>query len=129
MVALDYGPVHSEIYDLIKGSHSAQAEWSRHFQNEGYQVTLVHDFAPAALSRQEISLLDEISAERLGRDDFEIAQETHGEEWRRHHHAKTSSPIPFEDLIDAVGRSPDKDTILRDAEEKAYFDKLFAKKP
>ena len=82
----------------------------------------------ATLSRQEISLLNEISSERLGRDDFDIAEETHGEEWRRNHHAHTSSPIPFEDLIEAVGRSQDKDTILRDAEEKAYFDKLFSAK-
>jgi uncharacterized phage-associated protein len=125
LVAMDYGPIHTEIYDLIKGSHSAQAEWSRHFQNEGYQVRLAHDLGPAALSRQEVSLLNEISSERLGRDDFEIAEETHGDEWQRNHHADTSTPIPLEHLIEAVGRSSDKDAILRDAEEKAYFDRLF----
>jgi len=107
----------------MKGSHTAQAEWSRHFQNEGYQVRLAHDLGPATLSRQEVNLLNEISSERLGRDDFELAEETHGEDWQRNHDADTSTPIPLEHLIEAVGRSKDTDAILRDAEEKACFDR------
>jgi uncharacterized phage-associated protein len=127
LVAMDYGPIHSEIYDLIKGSHSEQAEWSRHFQNQGYQVELAQDLDPSALSRQEVNLLNEISSERLGRDDFDIASETHGAEWERNHHEGTSAPIPLEHLIEAIGRSKDKDAIFRDAEEKAYFDKMFSR--
>jgi uncharacterized phage-associated protein len=128
LVAMDYGPIHSEVYDLIKGSHSSQAKWSRHFQNEAYLVKLAHDLGPSALSRREVNLLNEVSAERLGRDDFDVAQETHFEEWEKNHHEGTSTAIPLEHLIEAVGRSKDKDAILRDAEEKTYFDKLFAKK-
>ena len=50
------------------------------------------------------------------------------EEWEKNHHEGTSTAIPLEHLIDAVGRSKDKDAILRDAEEKAFFDKMFARK-
>jgi uncharacterized phage-associated protein len=128
LVAMDFGPIQSEVYDLIKGSHSAQVEWSRHFQNEAYLVKLAHDLGPSALSRQEINLLNEISAERLGRDDFDVAFETHFSEWEKNHHKGTSTPIPLEHLIEAVGRSKEKDGILRDAEEKAFFDKMFARK-
>ncbi len=125
---MDYGPIHSEIYDLIKGSGSAQAEWSRHFQNVDYWVKLAEDLGPSALSRWEINLLNEISSERLGRDDFEVANETHGLEWQKYCVTGTSKPIPLEALIDAVGRSKDKAAILRDAQEKADFDKLFSGK-
>ena len=125
---MDYGPIHGEIYDLIKGSGPAQTEWSSHFQNEGYLIELTNDVGPSALSREEVNLLNEISSDRLGRDDFDLAQETHGSEWKQNHRPGTSTPIPFEDLIKAVGRSEDRDVILRDAEEKAYFDKLFSGK-
>jgi uncharacterized phage-associated protein len=128
LVAMDYGPIHSEVYDLIKGAHSEQAEWSSHFQNEAYLVTLAHDLGPSALSRREINLLNEVSSERLGKDDFDIARETHFEEWEKNHQEGTSTAIPLEHLIDAVGRSKDKDAILRDAEEKTFFDKMFAEK-
>jgi uncharacterized phage-associated protein len=128
LVAMDYGPIHSEIYDLIKGSGAAQAEWSRHFQNIDYWVKLAEDLAPSALSRWEVNLLDEISSARLGRDDFEVANETHGVEWLECHHGGTSTPIPLEALIEAVGRSKDRDAILRDAQKKADFDKLFSGK-
>jgi uncharacterized phage-associated protein len=128
LVAMDYGPIHTEVYDLIKGSHPAQAEWSQHFQNEGYQVRLTQDLRPSALSRAEVDLLHEISSARLGRDDFDLAHETHSAEWEKNYHEGTSTPIPFEHLIEAVGRSADKDAILRDAEEKDYFDTLFSGK-
>jgi uncharacterized phage-associated protein len=127
LVAMDYGPIHSEVYDLIKGSHSQRAPWSRHFQNEGYLVKLVHDLGSAALSRNEVTLLNQISDERLGQDDWDIAQETHFEEYDKNYHEGTSTPIPLEHLIEAVGRAKDKDAILRDAEEKAFFDKMFAR--
>ncbi len=127
LVAMDYGPIHSEVYDLIKGSHSAQADWSRHFQNEGYLVRLAHDLGPSALSRFEVNLLNKISSERLGCDDFDVANETHFAEWEKNHHKGTSTAIPLEHLIEAVGRMKDKDAILQDAEEKAFFDKLFTR--
>lgn len=126
LAAMDYGPIHSEVYDLIKGSHSSQLEWSGHFQNEAYMIRLAHDLAPSALSRQEINLLNEVSSARLGRDDFDIARETHFAEWEQNYHQGTSTPIPLESLIEAIGRLKDKDAILRDAEEKAFFDKMFS---
>src|SRR2546422_10775187 len=43
LVAMDYGPIHSEVYDLIKSSHSAQTDWARHFQNEGQLIRIAHD--------------------------------------------------------------------------------------
>ena len=35
LAAMDYGPIHSEVYDFIQGGHHDQALWSRHFENEG----------------------------------------------------------------------------------------------
>ncbi len=83
LVAMDYGPIHSEVYDLIKGSHSAQPDWSGHFQNEDYFVKLTKDLSPSALSRFEVGLLNAVSAEHLGQDDFDVALDTHREEWKK----------------------------------------------
>src|SRR5437870_2033729 len=58
LVAMDYGPLHSEVYDLVKGGHSDQAQWSRHFENEAYRVRLSDDVEISALSRYEIELLN-----------------------------------------------------------------------
>ena len=34
-VAMDNGPLHSDVYDVIKGTHSASPKWSRYFTNYG----------------------------------------------------------------------------------------------
>ena len=129
LVAMDYGPIHSEVYDFIKGGHPEQTEWSRHFENENYVVKLAEDLGTAALSRYEVGILNAVSEERLGKDVWDVADETHKfEEYKKNHQPKTSTPIPLEDLIEAVGRGKDKAVILQDAEEKAFFDKMFSRK-
>ncbi len=124
---MDYGPIHSEVYDLIKGGHSDQAEWSSHFQNESFYVRLAHDLGVAALSRYEVGILNEISEQYLGYDDWDVAGATHKlAEYTQSYRQGTSTPIPLEQLVEAVGRGAEKDAILRDAEEKAFFDKMFS---
>ena len=125
--AMKYGPIHSGVYDLIKGGGKNQAEWSRHFENESYRIHLSDgNLQSAALSRYEIGLLNEISDKYQGYDTWDVAEATHHEEYKKNYRDGTSTTIPFEDLITAVGRKKDKDTILRDAEEKADFDELFS---
>ena len=127
LAALKYGPIHSEIYDLIKGGGNNQAEWSRHFENDGNKVSLsCDDVQASALSRYEIQLLNDISARFASQDTWDVADSTHTDEWKKNFHEGTSTPISLEDVIDSVGRNSDKAAILQDAEEKAFFDKLFA---
>jgi uncharacterized phage-associated protein len=127
LVAMDHGPIHSEVYDLIKGGHSAQANWSRHFQNDNFYVRLAHDLGVSALSRYEVGILNEISEEYQGYDDWDVADATHKfSEYTQNYQAGTSRPISLVQLVEAVGRAKETDAILKDAEEKGFFDKMFA---
>jgi len=125
--AMKYGPIHSEIYDLIKGGHSYQAEWSKHFESDAHLVVLRHDPGVSALSRFEIGILNEISQKFMGYDDWDVADATHElPEYKKTYQKDTSKPIPCEELIDALGLSEKKDSILEDAKEKEFLDNLFS---
>ena len=62
-------------------------------------------------------LQQRMQKEGLGPDQFE--------EYKKSACKGKSTPIDFAELIDAVGRK-DKEKILQDAKEKAFFDKMFA---
>lgn len=128
LVAMNHGPIHSEVYDFIKGGRVDQAQWSECFQNDdNYSIELVKDPGVSALSRAEVSLLNEISRENAGVDVWDVAEKTHQfAEYEKNYHKNTSTTIPLGDVIDAVGRGSDKDAIFKDAQEKAYADRLFA---
>jgi uncharacterized phage-associated protein len=129
IVAMKHGPIHSEVYDLIKGGGIEQAEWSSHFENEDYRVRLSDDeLRLTALSRYEIELINEISTKFAGFGTWDVANATHTDEYNKNYVEGTSTEISLEDLIDGVGLKASKAEIVRDAEEKAYFDKLFSGK-
>jgi uncharacterized phage-associated protein len=130
IVAMQHGPLHSEILDLINGNHIQEALWSRHFRNVGRDVLLDEEPETGKLSRYEIELLIRVADERLDLEDYDLAVETHGfKEWVEVYHdptEKTSRPIPIELLIDSVDRSADKAAILQDMKDSEAFDRLFA---
>jgi uncharacterized phage-associated protein len=125
--AMKFGPIHSEVYNLITGGGDEQASWSRHFENDGYRIRLSDDgLSVSALSRYEIDLLNEISTKYAGFGTWDVAEETHTDEYIKNYQQGTPTPIPLEDQIEAVGRNLDKSVILQDAAEKALIDKMFA---
>ena len=127
LVAMEHGPIHSEVYDLIKGGHAEQVHWSRHLANDTYHVVLNEDPGVCALSRHEIGVLADVSDRYIGQDTWDVvAAETHTfSEYKETYHEGTSRPIPLELVIDAVGLGDKKEEILRDAEEKNFFDQFF----
>ena len=83
IVAMKHGPLHGEVLDLINGEHAKEPTWSRHFRSVGRDVLLHHEPGVGKLSRQEIELLNQVVDERVNRDDWDVAMETHGyKEWR-----------------------------------------------
>jgi uncharacterized phage-associated protein len=123
--ALQHGPIHSEVYDMIKGIHRDHATWARHFENDYPRVRLRQDVQITALSRYEIDLLAELSDECSGKDTWDVAYMTHFPEWEKNYKGDNSScPISLEEVIKEVGG--DRARILQDAEEKDYFDSIFA---
>ena len=130
LAALQYGPIHSDLYDLIAQKEGAEglAEWLRHFHNENYFVVLDQDPGVNALSRFEARVLAETAKKYEKNDDFDIARLTHryteyGITYKKGR-ARTISP---EAIIHAVTPSPIVNSILRDLREKQEIDGLFAR--
>jgi uncharacterized phage-associated protein len=130
IVAMRHGPVHSAVFDLIKGVHIDEPAWSRHFRNVGRDVVLEEEPEVGKLSRYEIELLNQVVDQRIDLSDWDVAEETHGfEEWQKSYpdpSENTSRPIPLEFLIDAVGRGADKAEIVQDMNDSEAFQRFFA---
>ncbi len=129
-VAMKYGPLHSEVYDLIKGQHIDEPQWAKFFQTDGYRIELKEQPGIDTLSRYEIRKLNEVSQRYANLGDWELANLTHDfPEWKGRVVPGTSQPIPLEDILEAVGRAEDIEEILQDAKEKAIYDRFFAGAP
>ncbi len=104
MVAMDHGPLHSEIYDLIKGSHAKEAEWSTVIASSGNTVSLKSDPGRQDLSPYEIDKLNDVSERFKNIDTWALSELTHEfDEWRQSFEKGTSRPISPEKLLTALG--------------------------
>ena len=125
VVAMRHGPVHSAVFDLIKGVHIDEPVWSRYFRNVGRDVVLEEEPEVGKLSRYEIELLNQVVDQRINLDDWDVVEETHGfEEWQKSYpdpSENTSRPIPLEFLIAAVGRGADQSEIVQDMNDSEAF--------
>jgi len=125
-VAMDHGPAHSEVLDLINGQHWGEPEWAEFIRKDRYEVELRKDPGVLSLSRQEIETMRVVYEQYRDTDDWEVVRVTHGfPEWKKHYREKTSTEIPFEDIIEAVGLADDREAILRDAQRTRALDELF----
>jgi uncharacterized phage-associated protein len=127
-VAMESGPLHSDVYSLVKGIHESSAVWSQFFSTIGYQVETTRQPENGLLSPYEINKLRNVSEKYAPFTDVDICREmTHSfDEWSKNYQEGTSRPITLEDIIDAVGRRGDKRSILEDVAELEEFDKLIS---
>jgi uncharacterized phage-associated protein len=126
VVAMPHGPLHSVVLDLIKGVHIQEPQWSAVFHNDGYHVTRKQDPGRSSLSRYEIEKLTEVSERHADDDDWEVAKITEEfGEYRRNYKDGSSRKIPLEHVVEAVGRSDDKNAILEDIADRDIADRLF----
>jgi uncharacterized phage-associated protein len=126
LVAMDLGPVHSEVYDLIKGAGHGSEVWSQFINSGSRDLKLVADPGIMGLSRYEVEKLQETAAAYRGMSDAALAKLTHGfEEWVKNHRASTSRPIPLGDVLRAIGRAEEEGEIVKDARQVAAFNRLF----
>ena len=126
-VAMDNGPLHSAVYDLIKGQHAHEQDWSAHFRNAPrYNVELYDDPGVSELSKYELEILEKVVKDHLAMEDWDVAVSTHEfDEWRKNYEKGTSKTIPVEHVIEAVGRGDDKDDIIQDMKDSEAFANLF----
>ena len=74
IVAMMHGPVHSAVFDLIKGVHIDEPAWSRYFRNVGRDVVLEEEPEVGKLSRYEIELLNQVVDQRINLNDWDVVE-------------------------------------------------------
>ena len=120
-VAMQRGPVLSELLDTIKGQGVKSSEWDRYFSRDSYMLSLSKDNDPGnhALSVREIQILSEVSQDHASHDEWDMVDFTHQfDEWKKNQPPPSSSrPIQLEDILEAVGRGADA-AAIRDAMEE-----------
>lgn len=128
VVAMDNGPLHSEVYDLIKGVHDSDAEWSEFFENSSHVMILRSDPGHLELSRYEIEKLKDVSLRFRDKEIGALIDYTHDfEEWKRHFVKEgTSAWIPLDSIMEAVGLTQaQREEIKREAAVHARFSRDF----
>lgn len=126
LVAMNKGPLHSAVYDLIKKQHPSYPEWSHCFRVEGRNIEMLDNPGNMDLSRREIQTLREVADRFADRDDDELGVITHNlPEYAKNYSPDTSTTIPLAEVIESVDRTAEADLILRDAAETAMLDSFF----
>lgn len=123
VVAMDNGPLHSDILDLINGEHVREPEWTHFFHLDGYHVVMRADPGRALLSSYEIEKLRRVSEDMLHCSTYDVVEITHGfDEWKKHQQGGTSTVIPLKDILDAVGKRDCLDSILENASARKVLE-------
>lgn len=128
-VAMDFGPVLSHTYDLLKGEATGIDVWSRHIQQVApYTHRLVADPGVGKLSKLELEKLDEVVKRYWWVDDHELSKLTHEfAEWKRNEPAAGSSKrIPTEHVLEALGLGNEIERLRQEAKAEAELDALLA---
>jgi uncharacterized phage-associated protein len=128
-VAMPHGPLHSDVLNLIDGKLPNPREWDRHFKRVGKRdVELFRPADNSTLSKYDIELLQDVVRLHEEINDYDLSKLTHDfQEWDKFYKKGTSTVIPLEEIIDAVGRTDDKQAILADLQDDMAFDSFFAK--
>jgi uncharacterized phage-associated protein len=125
-VALKNGPVLSRVYDLIKGVAPKSQEWSQYIRTTHYSVELEQDPGRGKLSKGEIEKLTEVTERFRTMDDWELSEYTHEfPEWKQHHEPGASTPIPWQEMLEAQGKAELVEIVERNEAARQYLDSLF----
>jgi uncharacterized phage-associated protein len=125
-LAMERGPVLAEVHDLIRGQHREMPLWDEFLHARNYTLELRKDPDVGKLSRYEIARLQEIARRHADDDEWALSRLTHGfAEWQKNDLGTGSRPIPLPDVLEAVGRGPATAQITQEAQDAAFFDRLF----
>jgi uncharacterized phage-associated protein len=129
--AMKYGPVLSNVYDLIKGNGSKAGVWDDHIHKEGSAIELVADPGRGEFSKGIVNKLTEVTERYRQLDDWELSERTHEfPEWTRHFRPEGgSATIPWPDILEAQGKVAMIPAVERDEAARQVFDDVFGPEP
>lgn len=131
-VSMNYGPVLSRVYDLIKGYDVAGAKdvWSKYISSRDpgykissdYTVSLREYPGDDELCEAEVKIIKQVYAEYGHIDPFDLAETTHlFPEWKNPH--GSAIPISVEEVLENVGKTEeDIERIREEFEREDYLD-------
>ncbi|NET09871.1 MAG: SocA family protein [Symploca sp. SIO2B6] len=125
-VSMDYGPVPSNVYDLIKQkpTNGALELWSEFIGTTPSSkcVKLKKDPGVDELCEEEEEILKQVYCKFGNQDPFEVANWTHQlPEWQNPH--GSAIPISIESVLHYIGKSDrDIQLIRQDALRESYLD-------
>ncbi|AEF85862.1 conserved hypothetical protein [Treponema primitia ZAS-2] len=130
-VSMKNGPVLRKLYELIKGKSwgaKNQEYWDSRFSTDGNELLANFDQYPEGkLSRAEKEILDKIDGQFHQSRYGELIEYAHAHcpEW--HNPGDTSEPISLEDILSALGRTPEQiEWILEENKVFEEEDSIFA---
>ncbi len=127
-VAMERGPVLTEVHDLIRGQHAEMPLWDEYFRTDRYDLELLKDPDVKQLSRYEITKLQEIAKRHAEDDEWALSQFTHTfPEWQKNYPGTETRPIPLEDTLEAMGLGKAASALKEEARDVTFFDRLFGK--
>lgn len=125
-IAMKYGPVLSQVYDLIKGVASDSESWRDHFENSGYRVRLKKKPERSSLTKREIEKLIEVASRFSDMTDDELSELTHGfKEWSGNFQEGTSTPIPWREILSYQGKDDLIAIIEQDEADRRELEAMF----
>ena len=129
-VAMDFGPVLSQIYDLLKDNHMVDEErlalWSKYMRKEEFDLELLLDPGDDRLSDFEVEILEKVFAENGKKSFSELVQDTHRfPEWAETFVQGTSTEIHLKTILEALGMEDRYEELSTRRVEDAHFAKIF----
>ena len=126
-VSMNYGPVLSSVYDLIKGQPVGNAlpHWLEFISlRNSHYVSLLNDPGDENLCEEEEEILKEVYQIFGHLDPFDVAQWTHAlPEWSYPH--GSCIPIAVEEILRNVGKNDEEiEQIQQEAIREAYLDQI-----
>jgi uncharacterized phage-associated protein len=126
-VSMDYGPVLSGVYDLIKGNpvDGVLPLWSTFIspRSSSHYISLLNDPGVEELCEEEEKILKQVYQEFGHLDPFHIAEWTHGlPEWQDPHGSRI--PISVEEVLRYMNKTEDEiEKIYQESLREAYLDR------
>lgn len=121
LVAMRNGPLHSVVYDLIKGQSALSARWNKFFRTAHHSIEKLDDPGVSDLSRGEVQLLNSVSSEFEDYGTWELVEYTHSfQEWcNTKASANTSETITPQGVLRALGIPQSEIDGILEAEQEA----------
>jgi uncharacterized phage-associated protein len=124
-VAMNYGPVLCQTYNLIKGNESSPEDWDKHIRVVGKKLVLLGDPGRGELSQREVDKLNELTERFRHVTTLGLSAITHEySEWLKSFVPDASMPIPWVDVLKDMGDEDKIEVYQKKLTEQKLIDSI-----